>query len=256
MPDPAAPPPVRAFALPEGYDGLAEARRLLRAIRAGGLGTLDPSGAPFVSLVAIATDHDGAPILLLSGLSAHTRHIAADPRVSLLLAESGKGDPLAHPRLTLTGRVDRATDPDLRARLSARFLARNPKSALYADFPDFAFWRLSVQRAHLNGGFAKAASYAGAELLLDCTDAAPLLAAEADALAHLNADHGEALELYATVLLGEAKGRWHAAGLDPEGLDLTAGDRTARLVFPRRIATPGDLRSVLVELAALARKTK
>ena len=112
---------------------------------------------------------------------------------------------------------------------------------------------MKVGRAHLNGGFAKAASYEGAELLLDCADAAPLIEAEQGALEHLNGDHAEALELYATALLREAKGRWRAAGLDPEGLDLTAGDRTARLVFPQRIKAPSELRSVLVELAARAR---
>ncbi|MDB5649626.1 MAG: pyridoxamine 5-phosphate oxidase, partial [Hyphomicrobiales bacterium] len=100
---PSTPETGRTFELPAGYDGLAEARRLLRSIRAGALGTLDPEGGPFTSLVNVATDTDGSPLLLMSQLSAHTRHLAADGRVSLLLAEVGKGDPLAHPRLTLTG---------------------------------------------------------------------------------------------------------------------------------------------------------
>jgi putative heme iron utilization protein len=36
-------------------------------------------------------------------------------------------------------------------------------------------------------------------------------------------------------------------------MDLAAGDRTARLTFEQPIKTPGELRSVLVTLAAKAR---
>jgi putative heme iron utilization protein len=244
-------PENRIFELPAGYDGLAEARRLLRSTRAGALGTLDPQGAPFVSLVNVATDVDGSPLLLMSQLSAHTRHLAADARASLLLAEVGKGDPLAHPRLTLTGRATRLEEPE-RTEARRRFLARHPKSALYADFGDFSFWRLVPDRGHLNGGFAKAATYGEADLLIPV--APDLLAAEESALAHLNADHPEALALYATRLCGAPHLRWRASGLDPEGLDLAAGDLTARLVFPRRIETANALRDCLVELAESARK--
>ena len=84
-------------------------------------------------------------------------------------------------------------------------------------------------------------------------DAATLTAAEANALAHMNADHADALALYAQVLDGKPAGAWVATGLDPDGLDLACGDATARLAFPERITTPGDLRKVLVALAEQAR---
>jgi len=242
------------FPLPAGYDGIAEAKQLLRSIRAGALATLATSGGfPFASLTTVATDHDGAPILLLSQLSAHTRNLIADSRASLLLARMGKGDPLAHPRLTLVGRIEKAQEAD-RSRLRARFLARHPKAALYVDFGDFAFYRLDCVSAHLNGGFAKAADYVGAQILTDVGDARDLLAAEAGALEHLNGDHVEALALYAQKLAGEPQARWRASGLDPDGLDLMAGDLTARLAFPRRITETGALRRVLGELAAQARQ--
>ena len=54
-------------------------------------------------------------------------------------------------------------------------------------------------------------------------------------------------------LAGAGDGHWRATGLDPEGLDLACGDRTARLTFPRRIEEPAGLRTVLVELAGRAR---
>lgn len=239
--------------LPEGYDGLAEAKRLLRSTRAGALATLTPEGFPFASLVNVATALDGAPILLMSALSGHTRHLRADPRASLLLAEGGKGDPLAHPRLTLVGEAICVEEPAARERLKARFLTRHPKSALYADFGDFTFWRLEPASGHLNGGFARAARYEGADLLTRLDDPDGFAELEAGALAHLNADHKDALALYATRLLGEGAGRWRASGLDPEGLDLALGDRTARLLFPARVEDGGQLRAVLAQIAAAAR---
>ncbi len=242
----------RTFELPPGYDGLAEARRLLRSIRAGSLATVDSAGAPFASLVNVATAFDGAPLLLMSSLSAHTQYLLKDGRASILLAQTGKGDPLAHPRLTVSG-LARQLEGVERQGARMRFLSRHPKSALYADFGDFSFWRLEVDKAHLNGGFAKAAAYSGPQLLLDVAGSAALAEAEEGALAHMNEDHGEALALYAEKLCGAPVGRWRASGLDPEGMDLALGDQTARLVFPSPISGPRDLRETLVALAAQAR---
>jgi putative heme iron utilization protein len=232
------------------FDPADQARMLLRTVRAGALATLDrDTGFPFASLVTVATDWDGSPLLLMSRLSNHTQNLEADERASLLLAETGKGDPLAHPRLTVLGRARRDAAP----RIRSRFLARQPKARLYADFPDFSFWRLEMQGAHLNGGFARAASVTAAGLKTDLTGADDLLAAEEGALEHLNRDHADALNLYATHLAGASAGMWRATGLDPEGLDLMAGDRTTRLAFPRPVKSPGALRLLLKELADEAR---
>jgi len=82
----------------------ALAKGLLRTIRAGTLATLDRNtGHPFASLVNVATDVDGSPLILTSRLSTHTANLEVDGRCSILLAETGKGDPLAHPRLTVLG---------------------------------------------------------------------------------------------------------------------------------------------------------
>ncbi|MGA8170176.1 MAG: pyridoxamine 5'-phosphate oxidase family protein, partial [Methylocystis sp.] len=132
------------------FDPAGLAKRLLRQIRAATLATLTPDGAPFATLTTIATDYDGSPVLLMSRLAAHTRNLERDPRLSLLLAQGGSGDPMAHPRLTLLATAARTADPAPRA----RYLRRNPKAALYADFPDFSFWRADIVAVHLNGGFA------------------------------------------------------------------------------------------------------
>lgn len=232
------------------FDAVGLSRRLLRGVRSGALATLDrTTGAPFASLVTVATEMDGTPLMLLSRLSAHTQNLDADPRASLLLSAGGKGDPLAHPRLTVSGRAERTEAPAARA----RFLGRHPKAELYADFPDFGFFRLAVGSGHLNGGFAKAATLEPADLLLDLTGAESLAEGAAGAVAHMNSDHADALELYATKLAGAAPGPWRTSGVDPEGIDLVAGDRTARVLFPERVAERGDLRRVLVALAGQAR---
>ena len=235
------------------FDALAEAKRLLRSIRAGSLATLNGSGHPFASLVTVATDHDGSPLFLVSQLSAHTRHLDKDPRASLLLAETGEGDPLAHPRLTIVGLATKVTDAAARAVVRARFLGRHPKAALYADFGDFSFWRLAMEQIHLNGGFARAARFPGDRLLTGTDDAAELISAEAGAVAHMNVDHADALALYAQVIAGKPAGSWIATGLDPDGLDLACGDATARIPFPEPVRTAHDLRKVLVKLAHAAR---
>jgi putative heme iron utilization protein len=136
----------------------ALARRLLADARHGALATLEPgSGDPMASRVAVALDEDGAPLLLMSSLSAHSVALDVDSRASLLVGEPGAGDVLAHPRLSVSGhgrRLGRGTPAAGRAR--ARWLAAHPKAALYVDFGDFAFWRLEPVRASLNGGFGRA----------------------------------------------------------------------------------------------------
>jgi heme oxygenase (biliverdin-IX-beta and delta-forming) len=242
---------------PADFDPVAVAKELLRTIRAGTLATLDRNtGHPFGSLVNVATDTDGSPMILVSRLSTHTANLEIDGRASILLAQTGKGDPLAHPRLTLLGtmaRVDREGEDD--ARVRRRFLARHPKSELYAGFGDFSFWRMAVTSAHLNGGFARAADLKAEDVLTELAGAEDMVEVEADAVAHMNDDHGEAVRLYATKLLGARDGAWRVTGLDPDGMDLMLGDAALRLPFPERVRTPTVLRQMLKRLADEARAT-
>ena len=238
------------------FDPKTVAKGLLRATRAGSLATIDRNtGYPFASLVNVATDADGAPLILVSRLSTHTANLEKDGRASVLLVSLGKGDPLAHPRLTVLGiftQLLRGMPDEVRAR--RRFLARHPKSELYAGFADFSFWRLDVVSGHLNGGFARAADLQAADVLTDVADAADLIEAEDDAIAHMNNDHAEAVRLYATRLLGAEDGKWRLTGLDPDGLDLALGDATLRLPFSERVTTAQALRKTVVDLAAKTRE--
>ncbi len=228
------------------------ARRVLRLAATGTLATLDPGGGPFASLVTVATTPAGTPILLLSTLARHTRNLAADRRASLLLVAPGGegGDPLAGARLTLTGTVGPA-DGD--AALRRRFLARHQEAASYADFADFAFHPFAVEGGHLVAGFGRIVSLAPADLLVDIGGAGDLIAAEESALAHMNADHAEAVGLMATRLAGLPAGDWRLTGIDPEGVDLAAGQWRGRLDFPHSVGDPATLRRVLADLARTAR---
>jgi putative heme iron utilization protein len=247
--------PESAPAPAPDFDPRAVAKGLLRSTRAGSLATIDRNtGHPFASLVNVATDSDGSPVILTSTLSTHTANLEADGRTSVLLAATGKGDPLAHPRLTVLGSFLRlARDEPREPRVRRRFLARHPKSELYAGFADFSFWRLETVSAHLNGGFARAADLKASDVMTDVSSAEDLIEAEAGAVAHMNADHADAVRLYATKLLGAADGAWRLTGLDPDGLDLACGDATSRLSFPERVTTAQQLRKVVVDLAAQAR---
>jgi heme iron utilization protein len=237
------------------FDPKLIAKRLLRATRAGSLATIDRNtGHPFASLVNVATDADGAPLILVSRLSTHTANLEKDGRASVLLASAGKGDPLAHPRLTLLGSFRQLPRDDPgEPRVRRRFLAKHPKSELYAGFADFSFWRLDVISAHLNGGFARAADLNAADVMTDIDGADSLIEAEDGAIAHMNEDHAEAVRLYATKLLSAEDGKWRLTGLDPEGLDLALGDITLRLPFPERITSAQALRKMVADLAAKAR---
>jgi hypothetical protein len=233
------------------------AKELIRTARFATLATLEPgSGAPFASLVSLATDLDGSPLILTSKLSGHTGNLEADPRASLLCYAPGKGDPLAHPRVTVIARgrrVEREGDEGERVR--RRFLARQPKAALYVDFSDFAFWRFEMERASLNGGFGRAFLLSRADLVTDLAGAAEIAEIEESAVAHMNEDHSEAVKLYATKLLGAADGAWRCTGIDPEGMDLMKGDEALRLPFPTRVLDGASLRKLLAELAKQARTT-
>lgn len=147
------------------------ARKLARDLLGGAafcaIGTLDPeTGHPHVTRIAIGTTNKGAPVTLISSLSAHTRALQADSRCSLLLGEPGdKGDPLTHPRLTLqaVAHFIRRETPEHDA-CRTHWLDQHPKSKLYIDFGDFAFARFDVTAGHLNGGFGKAFTLTPADL--------------------------------------------------------------------------------------------
>jgi putative heme iron utilization protein len=232
------------------FDPKTAAKKLLREGRSGALATLMPgSGDPYCSLVNIATAADGAPLLLISKLAVHTKNALADPRVSLMIDERKEGDPLQGARVMLMGTAAATDDPEVRR----RYLARQPEAEMFAGFADFAFYKMSLKSVHLVAGFGRIVDLKPEEVLTVTDDAAELVAAEPDILAHMNADHADTCRLYASKLLGAPDGDWRCVGCDPEGLELQLERTALRLPFPQRIRAPGVLRQVLKQMADEAR---
>ncbi len=225
------------------------ARLLVRHSDRAALATI-LSGAPYASLVLLAADLDGGPLLLLSDLGQGTRNLRADPRASLMVSagESGR-DPLDSPRLTLLGRVQATSDP----RHRRRYLARQPQSARYADFGDFRFYRMAVERGRFIGGFGKIAWIEATDLLV-AEGAQGLAGAEGELAEWMNHDQRAELDLCANRLAGRSGAGWQVTGIDPDGIDLRRADDSARLDFAA--PAPGDeaFRAAFADLVAAAHR--
>ena len=230
---------------------VVDVKRLMRLARTGALATLEAKGgAPLTTLLGVASDFDGAPLLLMSTLSRHTRNLAGDPRASLLLTgRLERGDPLNQPRVTLGGVVERCAAP----RAKVRYLQRNPKAGLYAGFADFALYQLRIDDVHFNGGFGRAAPLAAVEVLASREGEAALVEAEDELLAEVNALGRAGLARLAghkASPRAPGPGGWRAIGLDAEGLDLAAGGRAARAQFAAPAHDPEAWRARLSKLLA------
>ncbi len=232
------------------------ARTLAARCKTGTLATigLDPAGYPYGSFVTVAFDA-GHPVFLISELAEHTKNLHADPRASLMVAEGGASDPLANGRITLLGPCTRLAD---RGSAAAAYLEQHPNAAYYADFRDFAYWRLEVTAVRYIGGYGRM-SWVGLE---DYRAARPdpLAPHAADILSHMNVDHADALVLYARAFTRASDAeRATMTGIDRHGFELSVttarGPRPARIAFERSIETPEAARTALVALVRRARGT-
>jgi len=235
------------------FDPVKLARSLLRRSRQGALATLmAESHDPYCSLVNVASSADGSPILLISRLAVHTKNILDDGRVSLMLDEHAAGDPLEGARIMLAGKAEEASGDDVAA-LRRRYLNAHPSAEAFVDFKDFSFFRIKPAGLHLVAGFGRIIDLTPGQFMTDISDAAALLEAEPGAVEHMNADHRDAMNLYATKLLGAQAADWRCTGCDPDGFDMQAGTSTLRLDFPERVTSGAELRKMLVRLSAEAR---
>jgi putative heme iron utilization protein len=235
------------------FNASSLARSLLRRSRQGALATLMAgSGDPYCSLVNVASHADASPILLISRLALHTKNILADNRVSLMLDERAAGDPLEGARIMLAGRAEEASD-EAAGILRRRYLNAHPSAEAFVDFKDFSFFRIVPSGAHLVAGFGRIIDLTPAQFLTKIDDASELLEAEQGAVEHMNEDHREAMNLYATRLLGAESADWTCTGCDPDGMDMQAGATVLRLDFPERVTSGTGLRKMLVRLAGEAR---
>ncbi len=214
------------------FDAGRLARSLLRRSRQGALATLMAgSGDPYCSLVNVASHADGSPILLISRLALHTRNILADSRVSLMLDERAAGDPLEGSRIMLAGRADEAGWRQTAMILRRRYLNAHPSAEAFVDFKDFSFFRIQAAGRASGRRFGRIVDLKPEQFLTDISDAGALLEAEQGAIDHMNADHRETMNLYATRLLGAEPADWRCTGCDPDGIDLWPAPRRCGWIF-------------------------
>ncbi len=231
------------------------ARTLVARISTGTLCTLalEPAGYPYGSFVTVAFE-DGNPVFLISRLAEHTKNLERDSRASLLVAEGGSTDPLANGRVTMLGpctRVERDRDS-----ARAAFLTSHPNALYYADFRDFAFWRLEVASVRYIGGYGRMSWVSEAEW--HAAEPDPLGPSAAGTIAHMNADHAEAMVLYckafskATEITAASM-----TGVDRYGFEMSAktteGPRPVRLAFTKPVSTPEEARAALISMLKDAR---
>jgi heme iron utilization protein len=227
-------------------DSVRTARCLLRSARVGTLAT-SAKGQPFASLVTPACAPDLSLLLLLSGLSEHTRHLVADPRCSVLVVGAAEtANPQTAPRLTVTGVAERVEAPDLKS----RYLAVHSYASLYADLGDFAVWRMQPVAGLFVGGFARAIRLPRQALTPDAESVATIAAAEAGIIAHCNRDHPDAM----AAIAGQP-GDWQMVTADVDGFDLAQGERVQRFAWPAPVRVPADVRRELVQMTRQARRT-
>ena len=231
------------------------ARTLVAQISTGTLCTLamEPAGYPYGSFVTVAFEH-GAPVFLISRLAEHTKNLERDPRASLLVAESGSPDPLANGRVTMLGLCTRVPGDGGSAR--AAFLSTHPNAAYYANFRDFAFWTLSVGSVRYIGGYGRMSWVSETEWQTAEPD--PLGPSAAGTIAHMNADHADAMVLYCKAF-SRATDVTAASmtGVDRYGFEMSAktteGPRPVRVAFARPVGTPEEARAALISMLKDAR---
>ena len=233
------------------------ARTLVEQAPDGTLSTIatDPAGFPYGSLVLFGL-LDNDPLFLISGLATHTRNLKADGRASLLIKESGPDNPLALGRVTLVGPCA-PVDAEHVPQAKAAFLKKNPAAKFYADFGDFAIWRLSVSHVRYIGGFGRM-SWVGPEDWKHATPD-PIAPHAGGIISHMNEDHVEAMRLYC-----EAFSRTGAVqevsmvGVDRYGVEMSAvlpdGPRPIRVAYRSPAESPGAVRRALVALVKEARQ--
>jgi putative heme iron utilization protein len=234
-----------------------QARTLIHRGRVGSFATHSTrhKGFPFASVMPYGCDSSGQPSFLISRLAVHTQNIERNARASLLVTLSpSHEDSLRSPRLTLLGHVARVIDD---GSVRDDYLERHPSARDWSTFGDFGFYRLAVVDAYYVAGFGEMGWIPAEDYLKAKPDT---LADHAAAIiAHMNADHAEALALYCRAFAGVEADSAAMEDVDHLGFRVRArvGEelQDLRINFSRPARTPKEARTVLVEMVRTARST-
>lgn len=218
-----------------------EARRFCRRQGHGVLSTLSQrlAGYPFGSVSPFILDHAGCPVILISDLAEHTRNIAGDPRVSLIVQPFSQ-DMQATARLTLVGEARRLPDKDA---LGPRYLRYFPQAEAYFDMHDFNFYRITPRRVRWIGGFGKV-HWLEPEAYL--SEAEGLEEEESALIGRLQREPASSLLAYARCLGVTAPAQVALLGVDPDGFDARVDGVLMRGEFPVPARDAAALRAAFV----------
>jgi heme iron utilization protein len=253
---PSTPPPLATVANSVRPSAAEEARTIAASTNTGTLATLTADGDPWSSFVTYGL-LDGAPVLCVSNLAEHGRNLAADPRASIaIVAPGSEPDPLASGRVTLAGFVEHP-GADEKAAAREAHLAAVAAAKYYIDYSDFSLWVLRVQRVRWVGGYGRMDSATGEDY--DGAEPDPVSPRSDGAIAHLNADHADALVAMAQALGGYPDTTAATCtGADRYGLDLRVvtprGVAYTRIGYAAPIDSFDELRSATVELTRRSRQ--
>lgn len=241
----------------------SDLRRLCRTSTSATLATIAvghkqvADGWPVTSMVVPASDIDGTPILLISDLADHTRHIKADNRVSLLFTGQSPASSQTttietdNARLTVFGRAE----PDTTQETRNHYLRAHPDAAQYVDFGDFRFYRITVDAVYWVGGFGKQRRITGQQF--NVGDCHTLQSGHDDIVAHMNADHLDALaDIVSHYSSQDPSDAWHMHSIDCDGMFLASKNLDfprLRIDFAETIHTPAEARNILVEMCKKSR---
>ena len=229
-----------------------EARELLGACYDGVLSTISVAmpGYPFGSVVPFCPDAEGHPVILIANIAQHQKNLVADPRASLMVFDRSVDDLQSNGRLTLLADAERLPVSD--ELTPARYYRYFPEATDYHLTHGFEFWRLRVRRLRFIGGFGSI-HWLEPDAVLSAN---PFVGeAEASMVAHMNADHVDAMRDYLRPRLGDAVDAMEPAlaGVDREGIHVRTGQRIHRVAFPTPVEQPMEVRKALVALAAQVR---
>jgi heme iron utilization protein len=227
-------------------------RTLLSLVPIATLSTLSRkhSGFPFGSLMPFALDLAGRPSFLISNMAMHTQNLKVDPRCSLFVTQTAAdGDPLGAARATLVGNAEPVPEDDI-ATVREAYLTRHENSRYWVDFPDFSFFRLQPIDLYYVGGFGVMGWVDASDYEHAVPD--PLAQAAPGILAHMNADHVDAMISLAKSYAGIEAIEATMTSVDRLGFTLRLktndGVKGTRINFLREVVTPQDTRAVLVEM--------
>lgn len=231
-------------------------RTLVSLVSVGTLATMSrrQRGFPFGSLMPFAVDEAGRPIFLISSMAMHTQNLSGDPKCSLFVAQpNAEGDPLGAARATLVGEALPVGEAEL-AKVREAYVARHPNSQYWVDFTDFGFYRLEPADVYYVGGFGVMGWVEAREYAEAAAD--PLAGAAAGILAHMNADHVEAMRVLARAHAGLEATEAAMTSVDRLGFTLRVktgeGMKGTRINFPGEVRTAQEARKALVEMVRRA----